>query len=224
MWAKSVRLSTAKRAKNRYPGGGAIERDPTPIQTGEGLLSHRADEPERSGMRLAVQDSLRGPDILNILPFVDTTRIAVHGGSQGGGLALAVAALRPGVAAVASGVPFPARPDLEFDAVRAEPYAELQRAISEGAATREQVLRMTSFVDVTAFLSRVHQPCLIVYSPDDDIAPPTGIADVAATMDNVRLDPRPEGHASPALSAVRETIDSWLGAQLSRSYVDAVRV
>jgi cephalosporin-C deacetylase len=51
-------------------------------------------------------DAVRAVDVARSLPQVDPQRIAVAGGSQGGGLALAVAGLRSDVAAVVAFVPF----------------------------------------------------------------------------------------------------------------------
>ncbi|CAD5989550.1 acetylxylan esterase [Agreia sp. COWG] len=51
-------------------------------------------------------DAVRAVDAAKQLPQVDAQRIAVAGGSQGGGLALAVAGLRSDLAAVVAFVPF----------------------------------------------------------------------------------------------------------------------
>ncbi|KQM61087.1 acetylxylan esterase [Agreia sp. Leaf210] len=51
-------------------------------------------------------DAVRAVDAAKQLPQVDAARIAVAGGSQGGGLALAVAGLRDDLAAVVAFVPF----------------------------------------------------------------------------------------------------------------------
>jgi cephalosporin-C deacetylase len=51
-------------------------------------------------------DAVRAVDVARGLPQVDPNRIAVAGGSQGGGLALAVAGLRSDVAAAVAFVPF----------------------------------------------------------------------------------------------------------------------
>lgn len=51
-------------------------------------------------------DAVRAVDAAKQLPQVDAKRIAVAGGSQGGGLALAVAGLRDDLAAVVAFVPF----------------------------------------------------------------------------------------------------------------------
>jgi cephalosporin-C deacetylase len=51
-------------------------------------------------------DAVRAVDAAKQLPQVDASRIAVAGGSQGGGLALAVAGLRDDLAAVVAFVPF----------------------------------------------------------------------------------------------------------------------
>ncbi|SKA79188.1 cephalosporin-C deacetylase [Agreia bicolorata] len=56
--------------------------------------------------RRLITDAVRAVDAAKQLPQVDATRIAVAGGSQGGGLALAVAGLRDDLAAAVAFVPF----------------------------------------------------------------------------------------------------------------------
>jgi cephalosporin-C deacetylase len=56
--------------------------------------------------RRLMVDAVRAVDVAKQLPQVDPQRIAVAGGSQGGGLALAVAGLRDDLAAVVAFVPF----------------------------------------------------------------------------------------------------------------------
>ena len=72
-----------------------------------GLVGHHLLDPESYVYRQAFMDCGRALEFLATRPEVDQARIAVEGGSQGGGLAVATAALYPDrIALCAVGVPF----------------------------------------------------------------------------------------------------------------------
>lgn len=175
----------------------------------EGILTHRLDSRRRSGMRGAVLDSVRAFDLLRGLS--ETGRPpAVLGSSQGGALSMAVGALRPEATAIASSVPFLINIGEAFESVESEPYAELQRYLLRFPSRRSAALDTLAYVDAAHFLPRVHMPCLIVASLEDDIAPAASLPALASEQPNVELRLRVGGHLAGALRDVRDEIAQWM--------------
>jgi cephalosporin-C deacetylase-like acetyl esterase len=71
-----------------------------------GYMQYNVNDKELYIYRGAYMDCLRAVDFLSIQDCVDTTRIAVEGGSQGGALSFATAALDPRIDLCAPDVPF----------------------------------------------------------------------------------------------------------------------
>ena len=63
-----------------------------PLDTSD-LITRGVRDPRTSYLRRLITDSVRAVEAVRALPGVDPTRVAVAGNSQGGGLALAAAAL-----------------------------------------------------------------------------------------------------------------------------------
>ena len=123
---------------------------------------------------------------------------------------MAVGALRPEAMAIASSVPFLMNIAEAFESVESEPYAELQRYLMRFPSRRSTALETLAYVDAAHFLPRVHVPCLIVASLDDDIAPAASLPALASEQPNVELRLRDGGHLAGALRDVREEIAQWL--------------
>ena len=85
---------------------------------------------------------------------VDATTVAVAGGSQGDGIALAVAALVPDVAAVLSDVPFLCAFERALEIAESEPYCELTRYLEVRRDQRERVFETLAYFDGVAFARR----------------------------------------------------------------------
>ncbi|WP_139993825.1 acetylxylan esterase [Paenibacillus paridis] len=71
----------------------------------KGWVTQGISEIENSYYRAITMDTVRAVDVAALQPEVDASRIAVVGGSQGGGLALLAAALNPKVSAVIADIP-----------------------------------------------------------------------------------------------------------------------
>lgn len=70
------------------------------------LLTHNIVDPHTYAYRGFYVDAWRGIDFLRAQPEVDPTRIGVTGSSQGGGLTVVTAAMRPDIRAAAAGAPY----------------------------------------------------------------------------------------------------------------------
>lgn len=125
--------------------------------------------------RRVYTDSVLAVDVVRDLPGVDSTRIAVCGGSQGGGIALAVAGLRVDVAAVAADVPFLS--DLRRGAWVATkpPYTELAAYLKVHRDRVDQAFRTLAYFDTCVLGSRATAPAIFSVGLMDEICPPSTV-------------------------------------------------
>lgn len=90
-------------------GQGGLSEDPVPVKgntlNGQ-IIRGLEDEPEKLYFRNVFLDCAQLARIVMSLPYVDEARVAATGGSQGGGLTLACAALTPTLNRAAPVVPF----------------------------------------------------------------------------------------------------------------------
>jgi cephalosporin-C deacetylase-like acetyl esterase len=158
-----------------------------------GFLGHRLGDPEHYVYKGAYLDGGRALEFLATRAEVDARRIAVAGGSQGGGLALACAALYPErVAACVAGMPFLGAfaDHLRIrDVYRWEMQTHLDRL---DGITWDDVHRTMSRVDTVNLAPRIRCPVLMGTGLfDDDCPPHIGFAvfNVIAAPKAVRIYP-----------------------------------
>lgn len=114
--------------------------------------------------------TVRTVDFLSTLPFVDSTRIAVSGGSQGGALSLVHAALDKRIVAVS--VAYPALCEIGgYARQRVGGWPHLFRTADEPAL--DDKLRTADYYDVVNFARRVEQPLLFFIGYTDRTCCPT---------------------------------------------------
>ncbi|MER6142526.1 acetylxylan esterase [Streptomyces sparsogenes] len=104
-------------------------------------------------------------------PLVDRARIAVSGGSQGGGLALAAAGLVPDVAAALVDVPFITHIRRAVEITDADPYDELARFCAGRRDLADQVLATLHHFDGLNFAARASAPALFSTALRDPVTP-----------------------------------------------------
>ena len=143
-----------------------------------GLLVRDVVDRGTYGYRGFYVDAFRALDFLVGRPEVNTSRIGVHGGSQGGALSLVLAALRAGeVACCAVGAPFLCG---IWDATRlthSYPYEEISEFVREHPDLGPQVENTVAYYDVINFAPMIKCPTLVHIGLVDDVCPPeTGLA------------------------------------------------
>lgn len=163
-------------------------------------------------------DGVRCIDAVAELPEVDASRIAVTGGSQGGAISIAVAALHPGVAAVMADVPFLSDFERSIAKTPDPPYTELTRYLGVHRDRTEQVLQTLRSFDGVHFASRIRVPALVSVGLLDTITLPSTVfaAYNALTVDDREIVVYPyNGHEGGELHQwVAKT--GWLASRLAR--------
>jgi cephalosporin-C deacetylase len=155
-----------------------VTPDPDPDPgTGQvpGFMTRGISAPETYYYRRIMTDAVRAVEAACTHPAVDTSRVAVHGGSQGGGLALAAAALAPNVAAVLPNVPFLCHYRRATEITAKAPYSEIVTYLKVRRDQVDQTFRTLSYFDGVNFASRALAPALFSVGLMDEVCPPSTV-------------------------------------------------
>lgn len=125
-------------------------------------------------------DAVRAVEAARSHPAVDPAAVAVAGGSQGGGMALAVAGLAPallegGVQATMPDVPFLCHIRRATELVDTHPYQEIVRFCKVHRDQIETVFHTLDYFDGMNFAARAACPALFSVGLMDDICPPSTV-------------------------------------------------
>jgi cephalosporin-C deacetylase len=125
-----------------------------------GFLTRGVLDPIDYYYRRLYVDASRAVEAARAHPAVDRDAISVAGISQGGGLTLAVAALRADIVAAVPEVPFLADMRRATELVDTPPYNEISRYLRVHRDHVEAVFRTLSFFDVTLLATRARAAAL----------------------------------------------------------------
>lgn len=140
-----------------------------------GFMTLGIGAPETYYYRRLVTDAARAVEAARVVPGVDPDRIALCGGSQGGGLALAVTGLAEGVAAALVDVPFLCHWRRAMDIATDGPYPELVRYCAAQRHRVEAVFTTLSYVDGMNFAARASAAALFSVGLMDPVCPPSTV-------------------------------------------------
>ncbi len=140
-----------------------------------GVATRGIEDPRHYYYRRFLTDAVRAVDAARGLPVVDPARVAVLGHSQGGGAALAVAALVADLAAVVAYVPFLCDIPRAIGVTDTNPYREIRDYLAVHRDREEQVLRTLGYVDGVAFARRATVPARFSVALMDEIVPPSTV-------------------------------------------------
>ncbi|WP_243057557.1 alpha/beta fold hydrolase [Nocardioides sp. SR21] len=143
-----------------------------------GFLTRGIEDPRTYYYRRVFADAVAAVEVLRRHDLVDGARVAVAGGSQGGGIAAAVAALAPtSVAALLCDVPFLSDFRRAAAVAQTEPYLELVRYLAAHRDRVEQTFATLSYFDAAVLGRRATAPALFSVALMDATCPPsTGFA------------------------------------------------
>ena len=125
--------------------------------------------------RRVFTDAVRAVEAAISHPLVDASRIAVVGGSQGGGISLAAAALDPKITAVMADVPFLCDFPRAVRITPRDPYPEISRFLAVHRDKVDRVFETLRYFDGTVFAQRIKAPTLVSVAMMDTICPPSTV-------------------------------------------------
>ncbi len=161
-------------------GQGGLSEDPGGVR-GNTLRGHIIrgldDSPERLFYRQVYLDCAQLARIVMAMPEVDAARVGATGGSQGGGLTLACAALEPGIRRAAPVFPFLCdyRRVWEMD-LAANAYDELRaffRTFDPLHQREQEIFTRLGYIDVQHLAHRIQAQVLMTVGLMDNICPPS---------------------------------------------------
>jgi cephalosporin-C deacetylase len=122
-------------------------------------------------------DAWRGIDFLLSRPEVEPTRIGVTGSSQGGGLTITTAAMRPEVRVAAAGAPYLCGFMDAIALTQTYPYEEINDYLRLYPDRRAAVEETLAYFDGLNFADRITCPVIVNIGLQDNVCPPeTGYA------------------------------------------------
>lgn len=124
--------------------------------------------------RRLITDAVRAVTAVRALPGVDGGRVAAAGNSQGGGMALAVAGLVPGLAATVVTAPLLCGIRRALDLTDDGPYGEIAAYLAVHRGAEEAAYRALSYLEGVSFARRAHAPAHFGVGLRDTVCPPSG--------------------------------------------------
>ena len=140
-----------------------------------GFLTRGIGSPEGWYYRRLYTDAVRAVEAARAHPAIDGSRVVVAGGSQGGGMALAVSALVPDLAAALIDVPFLCHVRRALEVTDELPYGELTRYLSIRRGEVAAALATVDHADGLQFAVRARTPSLWSVGLRDEITPPSTV-------------------------------------------------
>jgi cephalosporin-C deacetylase len=139
-----------------------------------GFMTRGILNPQTYYYRRVFSDAVRAVAAARAHEAVDSNRVAVTGGSQGGGITLAVAGMAD-VQASMPDVPFLCHYRRATQLVASHPYAEISNFCKIHRDKVETVFETLSYFDGVNFAARAQSPALFSVGLMDDICPPSTV-------------------------------------------------
>jgi cephalosporin-C deacetylase len=138
-----------------------------------GWMTRGILNPKDHFYRRVFTDAARLIDEVRTWDFIDPSRIAVTGGSQGGGIAIAAAGLSEGIWALMPDVAFLCAWEHGADVAISDPYQELARYLAVHRDHAETVWNTAAYFDGVNFAKRITTPALFSVALMDQVVPPS---------------------------------------------------
>lgn len=177
-WAAAgyVHVLMDTRGQGSAYGGGGHTPDPHGSEGSvAGWMTKGISSPETYYYRRVYTDGVRLVDAVRQFPFVDPDRISVTGGSQGGGISVAVAGLSGDVFAVMPDVPYLAHFQRAVELTPQLPFTEVTQYLSVHRDREDVVFNTLSYFDGVNFARRIKAPSLYSVALMDPIVLPSTV-------------------------------------------------
>ncbi|MBI4927186.1 MAG: acetylxylan esterase [Anaerolineae bacterium] len=140
-----------------------------------GFMTRGVLNPATYYYRRVFTDAVRAIEAAQGFDAVDPERIAVTGGSQGGGITLAAAGLSPAIKAAMPDVPFLCHYRRATQIVETHPYQEISNFLKVHRNQVETVFKNLAYFDGMSFAARAKAPALFSVGLMDTICPPSTV-------------------------------------------------
>lgn len=156
--------------------GSGWARGETPDPVGSdpsiaGFMTKGIGSPTSYFYRRVFTDAARAVEALRTRPEVDAGKIAAVGGSQGGGITLAVSGLVPDIAAAMPDVPFLCDFPRAVQMAARDPYGEIARYLATHRDKVANTFKTLTYFDGVNFAAKARAPSLFSVGLVDDICP-----------------------------------------------------
>ena len=141
----------------------------------DGVMTDGILSPETYYYRRLITDAVRAVEAVRSHPMIDPARVTVKGGSQGGGLTIAVAGLVPDLFAAMPDVPFISDFPRAIRMVDTQPYAQIANYLKVHRDRVAQVERTLAHVDAAILGRTATAPALFSVGLMDTICPPSTV-------------------------------------------------
>jgi len=140
-----------------------------------GFMTRGIARPQTYYYRRVFTDAVRAIEAAQSYPAIDPVHIAVSGGSQGGGIALAMGGLVAGLDAVLPDVPFLCHYRRATEITDSNPYYEIARYCLVQRDKIETVFRTLAYFDGVNFAARATAPARFSVGLMDETCPPSTV-------------------------------------------------
>jgi len=140
-----------------------------------GFMTQGILDPATYYYRRVFGDAVRAIEAARTHPLVDPARVALTGGSQGGGISIAAAALVTDVAAVMPDVPFLSDFPRAITFADSDPYGEIVRYLKAHRDHLDRALATLAYFDVATLGRAASAPALFSVGLMDEICPPSTV-------------------------------------------------
>ncbi len=140
-----------------------------------GFMTQGILDPYTYYYRRVFVDAVRALTLMRRQPAVIPDRIAITGGSQGGGITLAVAGLDTAVPVAMPDVPFLCHYRRATELIETDPYNEIARYCATHRDQVETVFHTLSYFDGVNFAARAKAKALFSVGLMDNICPPSTV-------------------------------------------------
>lgn len=140
-----------------------------------GFMTQGILDPKTYYYRRVFTDAVRAIEVIWSHEAVDSKRVALTGGSQGGGITIAAAALHAGAQVIMPDVPFLCHYRRATTIIDRAPYSEIANYLKTHRDKVDTVFKTLSYFDGVNFCARISAKALFSVGLMDMICPPSTV-------------------------------------------------
>ncbi|NIH79124.1 acetylxylan esterase [Amycolatopsis viridis] len=168
-------VDTRGQGGKTLPGATADTMPAPPGPHVPGFMTLGILDPAQYFYRRVYVDAVRAVAAARAHPAVDADRMVVAGGSQGGGITLAAAALAPDIAAAMPDVPFLCHFRRGAEIATDGPYLELVTWLAAHRQRSAEAFATLRYFDAAVLAPRASAPALFSVALRDPVCPPSTV-------------------------------------------------